>query len=185
MANRPQHPFDPSTSDLITAKARRLCRRRGFSVSDRPDVEQELRLHLIAQAAKFDPSVGPWETFASFILDKRCISLLRYQTATKRSPGRRECSLNDPVLDGDGRTVDRHQMTAEAASVPQRLRELERDVADVLDRLPEIHRVIALGLGTGTINSVARDLDIPRSAVYRHMAELREAFEDAGLRDYL
>lgn len=170
---------------LVLAKARKLSRRRGFNRADDEDIRQDLWTHLIQQAAKFDPTITSWEKFVSFILDKRCISIFRYQTAEMRSPKRREYSLNDAVLDSDGRTVDRHQTTPEASSVPQRLRELERDVADVLARTSDLHRAIALGLATGTINSVAGDLGIPRSAVERHVAELRDIFNDAGLRDYL
>lgn len=170
---------------LVLAKAHKLSRRRGFSPSDNEDIRQDLWTHLVQQAAKFDPTITTWEKFVSFILDKRCISIYRYQTAEMRSPMRRECSLNDAVPDSDGRTVDRHQTTPEASSVPQRLRELERDVADVLSRTTDLHRAIALGLVTGTINSVAGELGIPRSAVERHVAELREIFNDAGLREYL
>jgi len=169
---------------IIRAKAKRMCRRRGFTPSDRPDIEQELWQHLVAQSPKFNPSRS-WETFVSYILDKRCISIHRDRFAGMRSPEREECSLDEAALDCDGRAVPLHHLIAETSSVPQRLRELERDVAEVLAQLSELHRAIALGLVTGTINSVAIELGIPRSAVERHIVEIREVFEDAGLREYL
>lgn len=175
-----------AATPIVLAKARKLSRKRGFNRSDEEDIRQDLWTHLIRQSPKFQPTITTWEKFVSYILDKYCISLLRHRRAEKRSPDREACSLNDPVLDGDGRVVDRHQTTPEASNVPQRLRELQRDVADVLARLSDLDRVIALGLVTGTINSVASELGIPRSAVERHIAELlRDVCEHAGLRDYL
>lgn len=180
--------LDPSrmeaASPLIRPKAKRMCSRRGFTQSDRPDIEQELWQHLVAQSPKFNVSRS-WEKFVSYILDKRCISIHRDRFAEMRSPDREECSLDDAALDCDGRAVPRHELVAESSSVPQRLRELERDVAEVLAQLSDVHRAIALGLVTGTVNSLANELGIPRSAVERHIDEIREVFEDAGLREYL
>jgi hypothetical protein len=42
-----------------------------------------------------------------------------------------------------------------------------------------------LGIVTGTVNSLANDLKIPRSEVQRHLRELREIFHDASLDEYL
>jgi len=185
MANHQHEPFDPATSDLIRSKARRLCGRSGFTQSDREDIEQELRLHLWRKAAMYDPAITSWEKFASFILDKRGVSLLRERAAEKRSRRREECSLNDPVLDCDGRIVDRHATTPEAASTWQRLHDLERDVADLRERLPtDEHRQFmdALGRG-GTTNSTGTELGLSRRAAERYVAELRRIIEDA-FRDY-
>lgn len=170
---------------LIKFKARQLSRRSGFSRTDRQDLEQELWVDLLDRLPRYDANKASLNTFIARVVERKVISILRYHFAEMRSPGREEASLNDPVLDCDGRVVDRHQTTPEASSVPQRLRELQRDVADVLARASDLHRVIALGLATGTINSVAGELGIPRSAVERHVAELLDLCDDAGLRDYL
>ncbi|MCC6427343.1 MAG: hypothetical protein IT435_11050 [Phycisphaerales bacterium] len=172
---------------LFISKARRLSRRRGLSRSDFEDIGQDLRTHLIQQAAKFDPTITTWEQFVSYISDKRGISFLRYVFAEKRSPLREECSLNDPVLDGDGRVVERHQTTPEASRTWQRLYELKRDVADVRATLPtELHRQIMDALARGaTINSIAVEFGISRRAAERHIGDIRQVFEDASLRDYL
>jgi len=174
-----------SARRIIQIKARRLCRRSGFNSTDRDDIEQQLWIHVLVRAAKFDPARRPWEVFLSFILDRRCASIRRERLAEKRSPCREECSLDDLVLDGDGRCVRRDQTTPECSSTPQRLRELANDVAEVLAHLSETHRVIALGLVSGTINSIATEQGISRSAVGRHVEEIRDAFKDGGLREYL
>lgn len=182
------HPLDPyfsASRSLIRTKAQRLCRRRGFSRSDIPCVEQELWLHLAVQVDRFDPSSGAWECWASVILDRRCISLWRERNADKRAPAREECSLDDPVLDADGRVVARHETTPEAASDPGRLRELERDVAHVVAHLPDELRPIVLALAFGTQNSVGPELGISRRAMAKAVDQLREIFRDAGLDQYL
>lgn len=172
---------------LVLAKARKLSRRRGFNRSEEDDIRQDLWTHLIRQTPEFDPTITTWEKFVSYILDKYCISLVRHRTAEKRSPDREECSLNAPVLDGDGRVVERHQTTPEASSTWQRLYDLRRDAAEFRNGLPtELHRQVmdALGRG-GTVNSIAGELGIPRRMAERCVAELRERFGRSSLRDYM
>jgi RNA polymerase sigma factor (sigma-70 family) len=184
----PTHdPFDPHTTRLIRSKARRLCRVAGFTSSDYDDLVQELELHLWRRLDRFNPAVAAWSTFASFVLDKRGISLARERSADKRCRRREQCSLNDPVLDEAGRLVERHQTTPEAASTRQRLNDLARDLADLREQLPSsTHRLFmdALARG-GTVNSIGTELGLSRRAAARHFAELRQLFEDAGLRVYL
>jgi len=183
--SHPLDPFIPSTRDLIRAKARRLCRRRGFGPSDLPCVTQELWLHIAAQFDTFDPAIRPWECWASVILDRRCISLWRQRNADKRTPARDECSLDESVSDADGRPVPRHETTLEAADDPTRLRDLERDVAHVIASLPDDLRAVALALAFGTQHSVGGELDISRRSMTKAVDQLREFFLDAGLDQYL
>jgi RNA polymerase sigma-70 factor (ECF subfamily) len=185
MDDRSVPGIDTYASRLIRFKSRELSRQPGFSHSDRCDLEQILLTDLIVRLPKFNPAKAQLNTFVARVVERKIASIIRHRTAEMRSPEREECSLDDTVLDCDGRSVARHQTIPECSSVPQRLRELERDVADVLARLPDLHRSIALGLVTGTINSVATELGIPRSAVERHIEELKAIFEDAGLREYL
>lgn len=171
---------------LIRFKARQLCRRPGFTPSDRADIEQEFRVDLLERLPHYDSAKAQLNTFVARVIERKAASIVRHRTAEKRAPEREECSLNDEVRDADGRLVDRHQTTPEAASTWQRLHDLTRDVSDLRERLEsDVHRRVMDELGRGgTINSVAHDLGISRRAVQRCIAELREAFEDAGLREY-
>lgn len=170
---------------LIKFKVRRICRRRGFSRSDEEVIEHDLRAHLELRMARYDPSRGEVTTFIDRVVERWIISYLRHRFADKRDPRREECSLNEPVLDADGREVDRHETTPEAASTRQRLQELERDMAQVLAQLPDDLRAIALALAFGTQNSVGAELDISRRAMPKAVDQLREIFRDAGLDQYL
>lgn len=172
---------------LIKFKVRRICRQRGFSKSDEEVIEHDLRTHLELRMARYDPSRGQVTTFIDRVVERWLISYLRHRFADKRDPRREECSLNETVLDADGRVVDRHETTPEAASTRQRLHDLERDVADLRECLPtELHRqaLDALGRGT-TVNAIAGELGISRRAAKRLFDDIRQAGEDAGLRAYL
>lgn len=182
-----QTPLNDYAARLIRFKARQLCRRPGFSRSDQEVIERDLRTDLDLRMPRFNPARAQLNTFIDRVIRRRIISLVRYRFADKRDPRREECSLNDPVLDADGRVVDRHETTPEATSTWQRLHDLERDVADLRERLPsDGHRQFMDALARGaTINSIAGELGISRRAAAKYFAELRRFFEDAGLREYL
>lgn len=182
-------PIDPSFLDaaehLIRRKARKLCRHRAFGVSNVDDIAQELRMHVLQQGAKFDPAITTWEQFVSFILDKRVVSLVRHALAEIRAPDRLEASLNEPVCNSDGEDVERHETTPELARDTDRLRDLQRDVASVLSRLPDDLRAVALALAWGTPHGVGVELGMSRRVVPQLVEQLREIFRDAGLDEYL
>ena len=185
MDDRSRHGINDYAARLIKFKARQIARKPGFSQSDREDVEQSLILDLLKRLPDFDPAKAALNTFIDRIVNRKVASLLRHHKAEKRSRQREECSLNDPVLDADGRVVDRHQTTPEASGDWLRRREMQQDIATVLERLPETLRLIAMKRVRGTIASIAREQGISRGTVTRHIEALRRACEDAGLRDYL
>lgn len=153
---------EPYASRLIAFKARQLSRCPGFSLGDRKDIEQELWLALLIRLPQYDARRASESTFVARVIEHAVVTLLRHRRAEKRSPAREECSLDDPVLDADGRVVPRHETTPEAASEPGRLRDLERDVAQVVAGLSDDLRAAALALAFGTQNSVGPELGISR-----------------------
>lgn len=172
-------------AELIKFKARHLVRNPKYRTIDREDVEQDLFLDLLHRLPHFDPSKSSLNTFIAKVIENRLVSILRYLDAEKRTRRREETSLNDPALDCDGRTVQRHETIVEASCDPQRIDDLRRDIADMLAQLSEVKRAIAIGIVGGTINSLANELEIPRSEVQRHLDELRDIFHDARLDQYL
>ncbi len=187
MDDRSHTGINGYASGLIKFKARQLSRRSGFSRTDRADLEQELWTDLVGRLPRYDPGKASLNTFIARVVDRKVASILRYHLAAMRSPARNEASLNEPVLDCDGRVVERHQTTPEAAGTYQRIHDLRRDLAEVRASLPtDILRAVmdAIGLG-GTVNSIAEDMGLSRRTVERHVSDLRRIFEDAGLRDYL
>lgn len=187
MDDRSHTGLNGYASGLIKFKARQLSRRSGFSQTDRADLEQELWTDLLDRLPRYNPGKASLNTFIARVVDRKVATILRYHLAAMRSPARNEASLNEPVLDCDGRVVERHQTTPEAAGTYQRIQDLRRDLAEVRASLPtDILRAIMdeIGLG-GTVNSIAADMGLSRRVVERHVSDLRRIFEDAGLRDYL
>jgi len=185
MDDRNQNRPNDYAARLIHFKARMLSRRRAFAGDDREDIEQDLWLDLFERLPKYDPTKATLNTFIALVVERRVASLIRDRSTEKRSPDREECSLDDAVLDADGRVVARHETTPEAASDPGRLRDLERDVAHVVAHLPDELRPIVLALAFGTQNSVGPELGISRRAMAKAVDQLREIFRDAGLDQYL
>lgn len=187
MDDRSHTGLNGYASGLIKFKAQQLSRRSGFSRTDRADLEQALRTDLLDRLPRYNPGKASLNTFIARVVDRKVASILRYHFAEKRSPARNEASLNDPVLDCDGRVVERHQTTPEAAGAYERALDLRSDLAWVRAQLPtDMHRAImdACGRG-GTVNSIAVELGLSRPTVERRLADLRRISEDAGLRDYL
>jgi len=185
MDDRSRHSINEYAARLVRYKARQLCRKPGFSRSDRDDLEQSLLLDLLKRLPDFDPRRAQLNTFIDRIVNRKVASILRHHKAEKRSRDREECSLNEPVLDVDARVVDRHQTTPEATKDSFRWRDMHQDIALVLQRLPEVVQLIALGLAHGSVASIAREHGMSRGTVNKHIESLRRACEDADLRDYL
>lgn len=185
MDDRNQIHLNDYAASLIGFKARMLSRRQAFGRDDRKDIEQDLWLDLLERLPKYDPAKATLNTFIALVVERRVATLIRDRSTEKRSPDREECSLDDPVLDADGRVVPRHETTSEAASDPARLRDLERDMAQVVAGLSDDLRAAALALAFGTQNSVGPELGISRRAMANAVDELREILRDAGLDQYL
>ena len=185
MKSQENYCFPEGTENIINFKALRLSRTSCFTLSDRDDIEQELRLHLLQQTPRFNPAITSWRKYVSFILDKKCTDLRRRRTAAKRCPNREESSLNDDVLDDDGQCVQRSETTPEASR--DAVHDLDRatDVASYLESLPNIQRQICQLRGEHSKSSIARELGISRPEVNRHLDAILRAAEDVGLEVYL
>lgn len=187
MSDRNQTGNSNDTARLIREKMRQICRRSGIPRGDRQVVVHDLGTHLVLQLVRFDPDRAQLNTYIDRIAERWFVSYLRHRFAEKRDPRREECSLNDPVLDVDGRPVERHEVIVADSDVSQRLHELEYDMAGVLGRLSDLHRAVARAILAGfeSTNSLAIEFGVSRPVIDRIKAELRQAFEDGGLREYL
>ena len=89
--------IDPVAKEIIRRKARYLMRRGGFSVSELPDLEQELSLHLLKRTPSFDPRKADWDVFVKAIVTAWGVNLLRDRHAAMRDY-RRTRPLSKPCL---------------------------------------------------------------------------------------
>ena len=186
--------IDPYAVQLIKYKARQLVGQAGFTVSDRDDLEQELVLDLLRRLPKFDPERAQLNTFIARVVEHRIATLIEARKAGIRDYRRCQCSLNDRFEDEEGRSVERvdtfdqedYLLRTGAQSRPaDELSALAIDLAVVLETLPPELRELCRRLKAESVTEISRDTGVPRGTIYESIKELREIFEDAGLKDYL
>jgi hypothetical protein len=196
MARRPHKKLDsdwvlqPRIAALLQKKARRLAKSPGFTRSDEPDIEQELRLHLLAKTSKFNASRASLETFASRLLKHRIISLARRVGAKKCDYRRNDASLNDKIHDREGGSVElvdtietlagrRH--TGQRVPSQDELKQLAIDVADTNRSQSAELRTFAALLSHVSEFAAAQVMGISRRRAAGHVAALRALYEERGL----
>jgi hypothetical protein len=176
-------------ASLISHVANKLSRSPGFSRSDRPDIEQELRLHLWRKAHKYNAARSKVTTFAKRLIENKAASLARKAAAQKRTFRCNGASLNEPVFH-DGRTVEQGDTLESAAGrrhTGQRVRseseksQLKLDVAEANSTLPPPVRLLAALMSHVPQFAAGQVLGMSRRQTARHMAELKAAYEARGL----
>lgn len=159
--------IDPVAQDIIRRKAGKLMRRCGFSRSDLPDLEQGMSLHLLQRMSAFDPRRGDWTAFVAAVVTAWGAKLLRTRYAAKRDYRR-----NRPLLAAS-------QSCQQGDDLEQL--ELQLDVQQALQRLPEDLRPIAERLQHLSIAELARELGVPRTTLYESIKRIRGRFQRMGL----
>ena len=185
---------DPYAVTLIKYKARRLIGQAGFTASDRDDLEQELILDLLRRLPKYNPKRAQLNTFIARVVEHKIATLIEARKAGIRDYRRCPFSLDDRFEDEAGRSVERvdtfdqedYLLRTGAQSRPaDELSALTIDVAAVLETLPPELRELCRRLKAESVTEISRDTGVPRGTIYESVKNLREIFEDAGLKDYL
>lgn len=118
----------------------------------------------------------------------------RIAPAGKRGRRPPTLSLNELVLDEDGRLVELSETLDDEARLRRLgrhersqgdLSDLALDVEHVLSRLPTKLRRLCEHLKTMTLDEIARQTGIPEARLRKDIATLRGSFEQAGLAAYL
>jgi RNA polymerase sigma factor (sigma-70 family) len=176
--------FDQVVTDrfvlsIVRRKARLIVRCFADEGEDVRDVEQELFLRLLQNLRDFDSKKGALNAFISVVVERLSGMLIRERRAKKRTPtGKR--SLGAPcdggaVFDPPGLHAEQHKEVVDRAL----------DVAELLAALPPDLRDLAERLQTRTVSEVARDRNVPRTSLQRHIERLKRCIEVAGLNIYL
>lgn len=175
---------------LIQIKARQLSHKAGFNRSDEDDLRQELTMHLLRQAHRFDPGRASVNTFIARVVGSYVVTLLRRRARSKRAPGYFTQSLDQPVGNADGKVAvlrdrlseaDLGRRTGRGPDNSTERRDLADAVSQAIASLPVELQDICSRLGEGTIASVARDLGVSRCQVAKAIARIREHFRASGL----
>jgi RNA polymerase sigma-70 factor, ECF subfamily len=185
--------IDPGTQAMIYAKAFDLRGRYGFTANDSEDIEQELLLGCFRKLPRWDASRSCRRTFLRRVVNNRIATLVEEQMAGCRDYRVCGISLNDPVEFATGESVelgeavsadDHEARTGRSALSSCERVELRIDIASVISRMPPQLATLASLLKAVSVVEAGRRLRLSRSTVYRRVAEIREAFERAGLRRY-
>jgi len=193
MSHDHQTAIDSFAWVVIRRKARQLVGRTGFTAQDREDIEQDLALRLLESLRSYDPAQGHRNAFVTAVVDRAAAKILRDRRTKKRNGGHvRSLDTLLRALDWDKDEYDDVAHSFEESALVDRLPcgaeeriDLREDLAAVLARLPAELRDLAERLKTQSLSEAARELGVPRTTLQRRVAQLRQHFEEAGLRDYL
>jgi len=175
--------IDSFALTFIRRKVRQMIGCAGFSWHDQEDLEQDLISHFLKANCSFDPGKAHPNAFATTVIQRFVINLLRNKRAKKRDH-RRARSLDPTSGDVDGR-YDRQVRRGQCTRAEDEMAELVMDTAEMLSRLPGPLRDLAERLMHDSVTNVARDMGIPRTTIYTEIARLRRRFEKTGLKDYM
>ncbi len=151
----------PVIQNLAGRKANAFVRRCGFATAEREDVASRLVLTFITRWPKFDSHRASIRTFASRVMDKELVSILRYRLA----PSRRE------------------QEVPAAGSVPSSAARgrFRIDLERALARLPSAIHETALALFWYSTVETAEQLGCSRQIVQVRKRQIRKALAAAGI----
>lgn len=151
----------PVVRNLAERKANAFVRRCRLAIDEREDVESQLVLIFITRWRKFDGERASVRTFASRLMDKELMSILRYRLAQGRQ--RREL----PAPDAGPTAASIHQFRV--------------DLGRAMDPLPETVRATAVALSRFSAVDAARVLGCSRQMIGRRKHQIREALLAAGI----
>lgn len=159
--------------------ARRLRRRLQLQTCDREDLGQDLLVDLLRRLSAYDPSRGSIGAFAGLILRNQSSRIAIRHHQARRAQCGTLLSLDAPIAGG---TEPLGCLLAEADGLAawhgQDLSatedaDLRHDLARALGDLPEDARTLCAALGSCAIAEIVGRTGTSRSALYRHIAQLR------------
>jgi DNA-directed RNA polymerase specialized sigma24 family protein len=151
----------PVARNLAGRKANAFVRRRRCAIDEREDVESQLVLTFISRWRRFDGERASVRTFASRLMDKELMSILRYRLAL----GRQRCELPTPDAGPASELIHQFRVDLERAMAP----------------LPENVRETAVALSRFSAVDAARVVGCSRQMIGRRKHQIREALLVAGI----
>jgi DNA-directed RNA polymerase specialized sigma24 family protein len=182
-----------SPSDLATlidetdVAARRLHRKLTLPAADLDDLRQDLLIDLICRLPGFDKRRGAIGAFANIVLRNQCSRIAIRHHRQRRAHGGTMLSLDAPaagsveplsclLAESDGLAAWHGQDRDTQADIQTR-----EAVQSALARLPEADRRFCCALAHRSVPALAAEGFGSRSALYRHLADLRHVLTAYGL----
>ena len=195
--NASHHEIDAYAKALIECKARELIGTYDVQDADLQDIEQQLYLDLLERLPKYNPRKGKITTFMQRVVERKIANILRDLNAGKQILMQTAVSLHEIVgLDEFGDAVALSETIAadeHRGRMGKRLRPPDEEMAlnselhALLKSLPDqLQRVCRLIMAGHSMTEIARREGMSRSTLYeRVIGPLREAFQNAGMKNYL
>lgn len=133
--------LDLADSELLAAKAAKLCRHRLFRHSEQPDIEQELRIYLWVKSRLFDPTRGTPEAFAAMACDSWGCQEIRRRSRQKRVGDFAASSLDDTLLESGGDLLSLDRVLT-AADLDRRHQRATTSPTEQIDQRDAIDRAM-------------------------------------------
>jgi RNA polymerase sigma factor (sigma-70 family) len=176
--------------NLIRLKARQLCRKPTFSLTDDEDISQELIAKLLAKDHLYDEDRGSRNTFAERVIRAAITELLRNRGRKKRAPGYELESIDQAIGSGPECEETLRDLLTEddllrrtGGEAGKDVEKLTTTVAEAIEQLPsELQQICAL-LMQGSKAAAARSLEMSKSELAKQIAVIRRNFEDKDLVD--
>ncbi len=151
----------PTVRNLASRKASAFVRRYGFAIDESEDIASHLVVAFLARWPKFDGHKASLQTFASRLMDKELMSVLRYRLAR-------------------GRQV-RELPKTDAGPSAESIHEFRVDLERAMACLPEVVRETAVALSTFSAIEAAEAVGCSRQMISRRKHQIRQALLAAGI----
>ena len=162
----------PIARELAQKKAKGFVGRWGLTAADLDDIEGQLLLTFYIRFSKFNARRASVRTFASRVMDKELVSILRYRLARCRehllepAPLEDLAELNGTAIRNKPTPLQRQQFWLD----------VERALAPCSSRLRET----AVALCWERPLELSRSSGRSRACIYDRIRRLRKAFNNAG-----
>lgn len=190
--------FDFHNDVFVLAVIRRrvllLARAPIFNESEVDDLVQEIHLRLMRSIQSYDPAIGHPYPFLCTVIQRIASKIFR-----ERSTGKRhtigKCSLSEVVHGADGESCELYQLLRQedqdrrlcrkTARSDEERANIRMDLSGAIQKLPPVCQEIVRRLRTQNVSEVSREMGIPRTTINDWLRQIRQQFDDAGLRAYL
>ncbi len=173
----------------IRTRAKQLVRRPGFSSWAQEDIEQELTLHLLERADRFDPRRGSLNTFVARVVASGAAMLARKVEREKRWTGQKIRSLSELEAQPDGpplpldriveqKDLDRRRGTTSVSS--DDLFELAADIESIIASLPPKLQRVCRSLRSSNLKETEADVGLSRRRLRKAIDMIRQHFRNLG-----
>jgi len=181
MGTDPRECKDEYVQQVVRIKSTQLIGKYGFTVSDQPDIEQELMIDLIVGLRQFDPDRAQRNTFIAAIVERSVARVVRHRRQPMRDYRRCRESL-DRVVTDDGSTV--MDVVDKGADHCARI-DLEIDFAEARRMLPANLDELVGGIGEESVAKIGRRTGLTREAIRHAVRRVRKQLADQGMEIHL